>query len=324
MGGPSSFAPTPPPDKVLDCIKRFFSSKDKKTQQIYLNDAYNEHLRRKPENHFVYRILSAGGLELKNGLGGIEIESKLTVSSLSNLPHPINKAESLGELERELLSWKLTPKNQDKFLKDEYAEVDTGVNTYFGTDERESFVVIKNEHGWYLKIKDTMSNYVGEQSNGQRILRRKENLVKVNIGSDDNNILSLVDLIMGACQPMIVSKLGDFRKEKATQFVLEKNSGRTYSLVLSKCSTRGRSDLLQLEIEYVGHIPGFVKVGGVESEKNINEDISYMSGFFQDRYGLVPTTLTKFQWLTGKEEFVHQKEDQTANVKGQSFFGKSV
>ncbi len=313
MGGYSySPPPAPRPEELLrNELASFFRAKTKESQLTHLEKALKIYEKKNITSSFLNNLESAGNTKIVMGLENIEIEYKLNV--------PTNSAK----LEKTLLSYKT--KNISRFFKDENVHLSEGINTYFGTQNEERFIVIKNDHGYHLKIKSqTIEAYNFGLAGEEYVLKRTELLKK--ISSNDFDLLEVANLIVDECNPTEVNNLGDVNKTKATQFALEKNTGRIYSIVLSKSSTNGRPNLFQLECEYAGYVPGFlgVKKSEVEKEKEIVKDILDLGGEFAEQYKLSPTTLTKFDWLMGNEEKFTERKTTSTKTKGQSFFDESI
>ena len=317
MGGPSYYPPPPAPrDHIKDHLDNFYRAKTTESQQQHLTEALAEYEKQRVTSGFIDRMLGASEKKVvKVQLKDVEIEHKLA------LPFDIK-----GGLEKTLLGLKVT--HDSRFIRDNKLESGNSVNTYFGTEQEERFVVIEDKKGsgWHIKIKGQSTPYSLGIPGEEHVLRRTEVMEKISTG--DTNLLSLAETLVTACTPTAVRNLGGMNKTKATEWVFERNTGRVYSVVLSQCLARGRQPLVQLEIEYAGHIPGF-RATDIEDERTIVQEILDVSKLFQTAHGLTPTVLTKFDWLVGKEETSPSQTNPPPKkrgkiLKGQSFFDRTV
>lgn len=224
---------------------------------------------------------------LQNGLKGIEIELKLAVPEVPD------------DIARKLTEFELNYKKQNKFLKSSFTEISTNRSHYFGTFDEERFVYIENKLGGHLKVKGNVVPYCLGISNEEFVLRRTESLKQIVRSEDKSVLLYFIKTIVNSCAPSTTHCVGMMYKEKATQYVLEQHSGRTYAVTLGVCRTEKREPLVQLEIEYAGHISMISDQKNIEDERNIVNDILSMADYFK-RYNLTLTKLTKFNWLIGK------------------------
>jgi hypothetical protein len=80
-------------------------------------------------------------------------------------------------------------------------------------------------------------------------------------------------------------------------------TGRIYHISMDECVSSDGKTIFQLEIEHTGRLPERFKEGEeVEAKKAVYEDLAELSHetlSFCNREGecLIPTTLTKFDWL---------------------------
>ncbi len=304
----------PPPDYLKQRTREFFDARDAGERQELLLAAYQE--AEKEGASLVSALLEAQGhKELENGLAEIEIELKLTVPRV-------------GDLESTLTGFRLNPKKQDRFLQGEYAQKNKGANHYFGTSHEERFIVIENKGGWHIKLKGQAQPYSFGIPGEKFVLRRTESIKQLIESGYKGDLLSFVKLIVQECAPTEVRYLGRMEKDKATQFVIERTTGRVYSITLGVCTADKHEPLRQLEIEYAGHVPDFPGQKQAESEQKIIEDILFMTKQFEE-HGLTPTTLTKFEWLVGKTPEPGEKKATRRRKKrvlsaDQVFFDDSV
>src|SRR3989338_3492703 len=324
MGGWSSYSPPPEPkrDTVAEKVKEFYSIRDVSRRNSALLAAHHEAESKRVS--LIQALLDEVGGQIKNGLEGIEIEMKLSVPQV-----PKN-------LEAKLNSFELTLDQQNRFLRVTKTSNHTGTNNYFGNEEEERFIAIKNSAGWHIKIKQPAEPYSLGISGEEFVLRRPESL------KEHTGIVSEAEQKAGF--PLLIEQfakgktsdtryLGAITKEKATQYAIERSTGRVYSLTLSLCKTKGRDPLVQLEIEYAGYIPNFPNPKNIESEAKIVEDILALARHFQ-QYDLTPTVQTKFDWLVGKDltksesnpkKAQKKLEEKAAALSGdQVFFGESI
>lgn len=251
-----------------------------------------------------------------NGLNGIEIEAKLNCKD----------EVSLNLDQRIERKW-------GRFIKDYTLARSAGLSHYFGTDE-ERFLVIQNQQGVHLKIKGGSEPYNFGIEGEEFVLRRPESLKKVigcRGGELEGDILGFVTEMLGNSNTD-VRYIGTMQKHKEDRHLLERNSGRIYTLTWGKCirmksGGNGKFDydssgpdknkyLTQLEIEYAGYIPKFMMKGNPEDERVIVEDITSLLDSFKEEYSLNPTTLTKFEWLAKKPEVKATRKKETVSVPG--------
>ncbi len=105
-----------------------------------------------------------------------------------------------------------------------------------------------------------------------------------------------------ASQPRFLGHLTRWRRAIWPE---ETTSRRIYHVSLDRCVAAVRQEpLWQIEIEYVGRLQGVPAPGG-DLERTVVTEIQYLVRRLLDRANrddrrvLVPTTLTKFQWLAG-------------------------
>ncbi len=323
MGGYSYSKPEPPREPTLaenleKNIKGIFSSDESKRANL-LVEAFQY---AKQNNISFLKHLLDGRGDLENSLAGIEIEAK------------INYAVGLRESDVEDKLRGYSVSDNTRFLKCRDLAKNAGYHHYFGTDEKEGFTVMMSEAGTHIKIKGSTGSYAFGIKGEEYILRRTEELKKVLSPRENEDVFGFIQLIVQSCSPTPMHYVGSFEKTKATQWVIEREHGRIYSLVLGLCKKlafkgdnfvkENGSQLVQVEIEYAGCIPGFSSHPKKESEKIIVEDIVTISGYIANKYKLQPTLQTKFDWLTGNKPKEVKKKDIPKEMAGQALFDEAI
>ncbi len=295
-----------------------FKTKSAEKQQTALLSAYREAERVDKSLHWYLLKTQNFSKPSMPQLQGIEIEMKL---------EPENDISNLVAAVKE---FSIPTKD---FLVSSCPQGGKSEQHVYGTPEEERFIIITNEQGGHLKTKGQNDPYsfgiVGEEY----VLRRSEALkqiLKLDKHSQENSLLEFTHTLIDVCTPTPVKYRGVFVKEKLTQFCIERENGRVYSIVLGRCTADRHDPLVQLEIEYAGYIPGIINAGKVEDERAIVQDILSLSKKYAP---WAPSTRTKFEWLIDKKIKTPQKKETKKEepekkkkllIGGQSFFDDKV
>jgi len=322
MGGYYSPPPKTPKEKCNEALEAFISSKKKGD----LIEAYKQ-IKRTDEG-LIGAFLIVLDVDLAKEFSEYEIEHKANVS-LSSPSNLFSKKEDLTKKNMNELSG-LIEFNYDEvpYLKDtENPKVTVGKNHFYSMDDEEKFVLTNKKGNWNTKIKEPTACYNLGLDGEQYVIKRKEDM-------GETNIKNLINMVLEVSKTKEITYEGFMEKIKADQFLLNINSGRVYNLTLGHCKSEGKEDLIQWEIEYAGYIPCDAFNKKLNSEKEIVGEILEIHNYMMQNYNkhdlegfvlnLEPTTLTKFEWITGKVSDHKSKTKETPLVEEQTFFGDAV
>ena len=243
-------------------LDNFFSSHDRK----HLLDAYKQCLLTDNTKGFIDLVFKNRGIgSATNEFPQIEIESKLEIA-YSRAGNVVEARPVAYDALLDLLEF--APAPGARFLKDPMNAVSTGKNHFFGTDDgHEKITLIEKGGNWYLKQKGDTQPYEFGIPGEQFVLRRSETRAKTDPLE--------VALTIFEHQKGLEGELkyrGFIEKTKAESFLLQVNSGRIYSMVITDSARdKDNSRQYQLELEYAGHIPGFKT--NVSEEREVVDDI---------------------------------------------------
>ncbi len=282
-------------DTVPSLVYEFFRTKDKTN----LLEAYKQFLLGSQSKRFIRYLLERKEIQAGiNEFPGIEIESKLEVRLKTQ-----NKKATQPTLAEVMDLIEFPPAQGARFLKDACNNEALGQNHFYGTDEEERFVLIEKGKKWYLKEKGVVEPYNYGLPGENFVLRRPETRV-------ETNPLMVAQTIVEKYSDGKTKYFGYLDKNKIEAFLVNSNSGRLYSLVVSDALKEKKTQQMQLEVEYAGYIPGF-KDFNEKDERSIVEDILYIDkvvvGLHNNsqingyRVNFIPTTESKFQFISGKE-----------------------
>ncbi|HLD04737.1 MAG TPA: hypothetical protein VJG90_03375 [Candidatus Nanoarchaeia archaeon] len=127
-----------------------------------------------------------------------------------------------------------------------YYATTTKRNHYFFKKEEKSLVVMEGDN-LYLKEKGPSLEVNLGVSGEEWVVKRKES----------EALATLEDVLKAVSEGKSVYQ-GSLHKETAERLILDIESGRFFSLALSRSGAQGNPFEHQLEVEYSGFIPGFV------------------------------------------------------------------
>ena len=291
-----------PVDKVKEAIAEFSSYKRKDLRLDHLRTAYAEAERK--QTSLIDALASQ--LTRENPLDGIEIELKL---------EPNEDITNTADI----AIYKFPT---SRFLKCSPVNTTDAKITYFGTDTEERYAVNINNYGARLKLKSGVTeNYDFGLENQEYVLKRSEQL-STPAPKGDTTLLDIARAITGATDSDVRER-GTMLKSSATQFILEENTGRIYSVVLGRCTMKNRQPLVQLEIEFAGNFTSFPD-NAFPSEKAIVQDILDIAGIYMKTSKFSYSRQTKYDWMIGKTTKALELIVEPVQGVNQEFFGQSL
>lgn len=322
-GGSYSTPTKSPEQKCKESLEDFLRNKKRND----LLTAYQHSI--KGENGFISNLLSVMNTkELGKEVPDCEIEYKanLTLTLPSKL---FSKSRELTKKDMQEVHKAIQfDDNKIPYLKDtNEPKISTGQNHFYSAENAECFVLTYKNNQWNTKIKKFTNKYSFGIKGEEFVMRRKEVM-------SATNFPELINRVLSESKTKEITYEGFMEKTKADQFLLNIDSGRVYNFTISLCKAKGREDLVQLEIEYAGYVPttAFNKKTG--SEKEIVQEILGIQGYVIQNYNnhklkdytlsFTPTTLTKFEWVSGKTLSSEDKSKEKPLVEEQTFFGEHL
>src|SRR3989338_882931 len=249
------------------------------TRKQKLVEAFQKFDETKPEKRFIRQLFEAAGIqEAKKEFPDLEIEIKFPVTT------------------------------RTQFLKDDCNIESTGVNHFFGTDNKERFVLIEKGEKWYLKQKGSASTQKYGIEGEEYVLLRSET-------RELTDPLIVAQTILEKYGENGINKVkytGALEKAKVESFLVNTDSGRLYSLVASNAKRPDGRRQIQIETEYAGYVPGFHEFEGEDLE-DIVEDVVEINNFIVSMYNadpiagqyrvrIQPTTESKYEFLAAERQ----------------------
>src|SRR3989338_3012841 len=274
------------------------------TRKQKLVEAFQKFDETKPEKRFIRQLFEAAGIqEAKKEFPDLEIESKLDVKVVAAIEDAGNV--SLADFLTEI---KFPVTTRTQFLKDDCNIESTGVNHFFGTDNKERFVLIEKGEKWYLKQKGSASTQKYGIEGEEYVLLRSET-------RELTDPLIVAQTILEKYGENGINKVkytGALEKAKVESFLVNTDSGRLYSLVASNAKRPDGRRQIQIETEYAGYVPGFHEFEGEDLE-DIVEDVVEINNFIVSMYNadpiagqyrvrIQPTTESKYEFLAAERQ----------------------
>ena len=316
-----------PQTKCKEALQDFLTTKKKSD----LMKAYNYIVQ--TGDNLISALLDTEVRDLIKEFADYEIEYKANIA-LAPPSKLFSKVQSLtkGSLEEIHSTIDFDP-DKVPYLKDTKEPVITkGKNHFYSLKDEEFFVLTHKKGKWSTKIKEPASSYNFGLKGEEFIIKRKES-------KEVTNLSDLLNMVLDVTKTQEIVPEGFMEKTKADQFLLNIKSGRIYNLTIGLCKAKDREDLLQLEIEYSNYIPldCFDKKRKTNSEKQIIEEILEIQDYIIKNYdkcevqdfnftlNIEPTTLTKFEWITGKKTSSSEaKVKETKLVEEQTLFDDTL
>ncbi|MDP2909284.1 MAG: hypothetical protein Q8N77_05760 [Nanoarchaeota archaeon] len=278
------------------------------------------------ENGFISNLLSVlNTRELGKEVSDCEIEYKanLTLTPPSKL---FSKSREITKKDiQEVHKAIQFDNNKIPYLKDtNEPQISTGQNHFYSANNAECFVLTHKNNQWNTKIKKFTNKYGFGIKGEEFVMRRKEAMSAINLPE-------LINMVLNENKTKEIAYEGFMEKTKADQFLLNMDSGRVYNFTISLCKAKDRPDLVQLEIEYAGYVPATAFTKQTNSEKEIVQEILGIQDCIIQTYNnhklkdyvlsFTPTTLTKFEWISGKTLSSEDKGKEKPLLEEQTFFG---
>ena len=251
-------------------LKQVFANVKKDPTPKTILEAYLEHEKQGGRGFIgtLKELFNIEALALPNEYHGIEYEAKLDVQVSKAEGNDISPEDYLEKILSSL------PPNYN-FLSNQDIEKRSSENFYYGKDDEDSLVVMKNGSLSNLKYKENLEQLSFGLKNEEFVLKRKE---KVDRGCSDEEVFKEI-------QRMILEGArykGKIIRDRARTDLLSIKTGRVYLVLFDACNVfaekKDSSVKYQIEAEYMGFIPNLSKKFIKGSEKQIAEDLLELTG----------------------------------------------
>ena len=281
-------------------LSNFFRTKERK----FLFDAY----RLRNPTGFIRSVFNAAGIkEAKDEFPEFEIEAKLNIMLMKAKEGKVPSLEEVTDF--------FDFPGPGRFLRDGSIVASSGVNHFFQSGGE--IVLIEKGGKTYLKYKEIAQPYNLGLRGEEFVLKRRETRT-------EKSLVEIAEEFLHR-SPRNTRYTGSIKKDKAESFVINTESGRVYSLVVSVAEDISSKRFQnQLEVEYAGIVP---QVGAQQNdEPAIVSDILHVIKYLILEYGgrnindshrleLSPTTETKHDFVGRKTKALPEGNKGTRNGK---------